>query len=318
MKPYNLTTYRVFLHLVVVEHQRYYCRYCPCVVIEAAMDASLTALSNLLDTITRISKEASIELGKGTHQITAVHLRAYYGKVYFLAKYICDEEKYSIQAVEEGNAEDFQDFIGEVVDKAESCKKDLEVLIEYLETERQTTPLQQHREERKYVQPKSGTYTAVFGAAMCTGCGIIVWIRSSNNNDVTKDALVSFNDRETVKTLAMLGLVIGLVLTTAGILVAIKDHSKKLNNADNEQEHYWKNIGQMKLFFSKIKNELQTANNHLKSTIGVAHPHQQQSQRSLVLDVKDVTETARGLRDYCQDFKDASSLEHFISCHNKN
>lgn len=284
-------------------------------MVETEMDASLTALSNLLDTITRISKEASIELGKGPHQITAVHLRAYYGKVYFLAKYICDEEQYSIQAVEEGNAEDFQYFIGEVVVKAESCKKDLEVLIEYLETERQTTPLQQHREERKYVQPKSGTYTAVFGAAMCTGCGIIVWIRSNNNNDVTKDALVSFNDRETAKTLAMLGLVIGLVLTTAGILVAIKDHSKKL---DNEQEHYWENIGQMKLFFSKIKNELQTANNHLESTIGVAHPHQQQSQRSLVQDIKDVTETARGLRDYCQDFKDASSLEHFISCLNKN
>ena len=299
---------------VAVERRYIIHEYCPC-VIEVAMDVSLTALSNLLDTITRISKEASTELGKGPHQITAVHLRAYYGKVYFLAKYICDEEQYSIQAAEEGNAEGFQDFIGEVVDKAESCKKDLEVLIEYLETERQTLVLQQHREERKYVQPKSGTYTAVFGATMCTGCGLIVWISSSSNNDVTKDAVVSFYDREAVKTLAMLGLVIGLVLTSAGILVAIKNHSKKL---DNEQEHYWENIGQMKSFFSKIENELHTANNHLKSTIGIAHPHQQRSQRSLVQDIKDVTETARGLRDYCQNFKDASSLEHFISCHNKN
>ena len=306
------------------------------------MDASLTALNNLVDTITRISKDASTEMGRRPHKIasirtTFIHLRAYYGKVYFLAKYICDEEQYSIQAVEEGNAEGFQDFIGEVVGKVESCKKDLEVLIEYLETERQELLLQDGKvkERKKDAQStkKCGIIVAIIGFVICIISIIVVWIVSSTNDPDHKEASThNPDDRKKIEasnatvTVAVVGIVIGLAIASAGIFTCMKGQSAQSNNQDEEQEHYHIvfAIEQMKSFFSQIENKLHTANNRLKSTMngfGVVQPRQQQSQgsrptkSSLVQCIKDVTESARGLRDYCQEFKEANSLEHFISYH---
>ena len=56
-------------------------------------------------------------------------------KCHELADYVCEEERYTMKAVEEGNVEEFKNFFEEVLSKSTCCQKDLRTLIEYIETE---------------------------------------------------------------------------------------------------------------------------------------------------------------------------------------
>ena len=273
------------------------------------MDTSLSALQNLLDIISTISKDVSTEMARRPHQMmpirtTFVHLRPYYGKVYYLAKYICDEEQYSIQAVEEGKVEDIQDFLGEVVCKAENCKKVMETLIEYLETERQTL-LQQggvvkKRKDNAQSTKVIGIGTTIIGVIILAGSGLLA-IRS--NDDTRTLAFVRF---------------FAIAVTSAGIFFAIKGSSAKSNNQDDHYRVVFA-IDQMKSFFNQSETKLHTANNRLKSATNLIQPAQLQGSRSakssIVQDIRGVAESARSLKEYCQEFKDASSLEQFVSYH---
>ena len=54
---------------------------------------------------------------KGAIETTFVHVRSYITKCHELADYICDEEQYIIKAIEEGNVEEFKEYLGEVLSK---------------------------------------------------------------------------------------------------------------------------------------------------------------------------------------------------------
>uniref|UniRef100_A0A1X7T3D3 Uncharacterized protein n=1 Tax=Amphimedon queenslandica TaxID=400682 RepID=A0A1X7T3D3_AMPQE len=191
------------------------------------MDTSLSALQNLLDTISTISKDVSTEIARRPDQMTQisamfVRLDAYYGKVYYLAKYICDEEEYLIQAVEEGKVEDIQEFLGQVDGKAENCEKDLESLIEYLETERQNL-LQQDGDLKKRKEDAHSTKIIGIGTTII---GVII---------LTGSGLLAISSKGGTRNLGFKGFVAALAVTSAGIFVAIKGSSTKSSNQD---DHY--------------------------------------------------------------------------------
>lgn len=270
------------------------------------MDTSLSALQNLLDTISIISKDVSTEMARRPHQMRPirtmfVHLHAYYGKVYYLAKYVCDEEQYLIQALEEGKVEDIQEFLGQVAGKAENHKEDLESLIEYLEKERQTL-LQQDEGFKKKEDSQStkiiGIGTTIIGVIILTGFG-----------------LLAISSKGDTRSLGFKGFVAAMAVTSAGIFVAIKGSSTKSNNQDDDYCILFA-IDEIKSFFSQSESKLCTANNHLKSATNLIQPQLQDSRSvkdSLVQDIRGVAESARSLKEYCQELKDTSNLEHFIS-----
>ena len=43
--------------------------------------------------------------------------------------YICDEEQYTIKSIEEGNVEEFKDYLEEVLPKSKECHKDLQRVV---------------------------------------------------------------------------------------------------------------------------------------------------------------------------------------------
>ena len=107
------------------------------------VDSCVYALETHLRTVSEMTKKVSLELSKlipilkqkPTLSTAFVHARSYITKCHELADYICDEEQYTIKAIEEGNVEEFKDYLEEVLSKSKGCHKDLQTLLEFIERE---------------------------------------------------------------------------------------------------------------------------------------------------------------------------------------
>ena len=102
----------------------------------SSIDSCVNELDTLVNTVTETTPAVSTELSKLLSDLkekpsmsTAfVHARSYITKCHELAEYICDEEQYTIKAIEEGNLEQFRDYLEEVLFKSKGCHKDLQTL----------------------------------------------------------------------------------------------------------------------------------------------------------------------------------------------
>ena len=78
---------------------------------------------------------AIIQVNKAVHT-ACFYAHSYITKCYEVADYICDKEKSLIKAIEEGNVEEFKDFLVKVLDKSSKCQKDISTLLDFIEKER--------------------------------------------------------------------------------------------------------------------------------------------------------------------------------------
>ena len=135
----------------------------------SSIDGCVNELDTLVNTVTETTPAVSTELSKLLSDLkekpsmsTAfVHARSYITKCHELADYICDEEQYTIKAIEEGNVEEFKDYLEEVLSKSKGCHKDLQTLLEFIE-----------REERHFNEEED-RLTRKNKALINTGIGIV-------------------------------------------------------------------------------------------------------------------------------------------------
>ena len=91
---------------------------------------------------------AIIQVNKAVH-IAFVHARSYIIKCYEVADYICNEEENVVKAIEEGNLEEFKDFLEKVSDKSKNSQKDITILLDFIENEKQKIIDEEKKAKRK-------------------------------------------------------------------------------------------------------------------------------------------------------------------------
>lgn len=276
------------------------------------MDSSIAAVCNLVEIISSVSRDASNELKKLPQEPSVdlarnifVYMRAYYGKAHSLAEYISGEESYAIKSLEEDNIEEFHDFLSEVLLKSEVCQKDLRDLALFIEKERPSLLQQdskvQERVKGAGILKKAGYGAAIVGVGLC-GCGLIGGL--AGIEEVASFILI----------------VIGLAFTSAGVFAIVKGSSALSINQD-VIEAFDKTalaIEQLRLFVKKNENKLDGASRRLRSTMNFKISQSQigrPAKNSIIQSIREMAEHARGLKEYCQPFIEADTLEHFIAHH---
>ena len=158
----------------------------------SAIDGCVNQLDTLVNTVTETIPAMSTELSKLLSDLkekpsmsTAfVHARSYITKCHELADYVCDEEQYTIKAIEEENVEEFKDYLEEVLSKSKGCHKDLQTLLEFIEREERQfnekeNPLTRKEfieREQRHFNEEEDSLTRKNNALINTGIGIVAGI----------------------------------------------------------------------------------------------------------------------------------------------
>ena len=256
--------------------------------IKRIIDASsqITKLGTIMDhpVFNDKSKEepVAIQQLKEALQVTVVHLCSYITKYYELADYICDEEENVLKTVEEGNMEDFKDFVEEVLSKSKGCQDDLNRLLEDLET-KETPPVTSS-------STNSHVGTVVGGVTAVTGTGSVL---AGSYTVVTS-------------TIGVGARALGVV---AGIFYNI--------NPGQESANVIKIINDLKDNFQDIKDNLQATNDQLKKAIDchlVKYETDITSEQINTLEenLKSTFTQAKRIKEYCQPFLNVKSLDDFM------
>lgn len=267
--------------------------------------SSIAAIRDLVNTISKISKDASNELRNLPREPAAVktifvYMRAYYGKVHSLADYIYSKESYTIKAVEEDNAEELQDYFDKVLSKSEACKKDLTDLIIFIQTA-EKLPLQLSACQENRVQQRMN-YTGIFKKA-----GLIATL-------IGVSCLITMNSNSFI-----LAFIVGVVFASMGLYATIKGSSTLSSKKEAEKSNLLLAIDNIKSFAENSRREIDTALKRLKPRISFevqGSPHSNKS--SAIQSIREVTAYAGHLKEYCQPFNNAETLEHFIAYQHEN
>ena len=231
------------------------------------------------------SKEETVAIQqlKEALQVTFVYLRSYITKCYELAGYICNEEEIVLKTIKEGNMEDFNDYLEEVLSKSKGCQNDLKTLLEYIET--------------KEMPPVTSSSTicrvgtVVGGATAVTGAGLVL--------------------------AGPYTVAIGVGALALGVAAVIYYNV----NPGQESANVIKIINDFKDNLQDIKDNLQATNDQLKEVIdrylvkyeGVEPYIMSQQINTLeAAAVKDTIARAKTIKDYCQPFMNVKSLEDFL------
>ena len=267
---------------------------------------SIAAIRDLINTISKISKDASNELRSLPREPAVVktifvYMRAYYEKVHSLADYIYSKESYTIKAVKEDNAKELQDYLDEVLSKSEACKKDLTDLIIFIQTA-EKLPLQLSACQENRVQQRMN-YTGIFKKAglLATLIGVSCSLIAMNSNGF------------------ILVFIVGFVIASMGLYATIKGSSALSSNQEAEKRNLLLAIDNIKSFIENSRREIDTALKRLKPRISFevqGSPHSNKS--SAIQSIREVTAYAGHLKEYCQPFKNAETLEHFITYQHEN
>ena len=266
--------------------------------------SSIAAIRDLVNTISKISKDASNELRNLPREPAVVktifvYMRAYYEKVHSLADYIYSKESYTIKAVKEDNAKELQDYLDEVLSKSEACKKDLTDLIIFIQTA-EKLPLQLSACQENRVQQRMN-YTGIFKKA-----GLIATL-------IGVSCLITMNSNSFI-----LAFIVSIVFASMG-LYAIKGSSALSSKKEAEKSNLLLAIDNIKSFAENSRREIDTALKRLKPRISFevqGSPHSNKS--SAIQSIREVTAYAGHLKEYCQPFKNAETLEHFITYQHEN
>ena len=262
-----------------------------------AIDSCVYALETHLRAVSEMTKNGLLELSKlipileqkPALSTAFVHARSYITKCHELADYICDEEQYTIKAIEEGNVEEFKDYLEEILSKSKGCYKDLQTLLEFIEREeRRINDVEEHR-AAKNPNWKNIVIGVVVGTITGLAGGKVV--RLTSNREVS------------VVSVGICGAILGIV-----VAVLINRYQKK-------QEGINEKLQNMRLHIYHIEGRFVEVNTRFKSSTvdylvgkqiqGSSRPNGTQVTRKVIPE-------ARKLKDYCQQLKDAATLEDFI------
>lgn len=251
--------------------------------------------------------EVAVSKVKASVTTTFIHARSYVAKCSELAVYICDEEEYTIKAVEEGNADEFKDYLEEVLYKSKCCQKDIRTLIDFIEfNDKQLISTQEDVVKEKSSQASTNAMYAAGGAALSSGIGA-----------------------------AGIGMVVlaAALPTAVGLGVAILGLHGALKGCDAYIHHQQivhcctkalDTIHELKESLEAIEERLERVNTSLKAAIDEniedidgrkldkLSEGSQSVKHSLIQKVKVMAKGTRNLVEYCRPLKDAETLEDFM------
>ena len=281
---------------------------------------------------------------KATIDTTFVHARSYVTKCHELADYICDEEQYTIKAIEEGNVEEFKDFLEEVLSKSKCCQKDLCTLIDFINAEKESISERQSMiEEKKDKAHNKCTDALITSAVAGTGALIGAVTTASGVTAIAGGVgylpvlvggvIVTMVTPQALVLGGVIAVPIGLGVALAGLVVAVRGH-KNYNESKKVEEFCMKAlvaVYKMKNKLIQIETSLKNVNEHLKTAIDnnlndvyedderleklkpvKGRSGSGQVKRSILKKLKTVTKETNVLKEYCHPLVNAKSLEAFI------
>ena len=207
---------------------------------------------------------------KGDIETTFVHVRSYITKCHELADYICDDEQYTIKAIEEGNVEKFKEYLEEVLSKLKCQQKDLRVLIDFINPDQKVciSETQNMIEEKIDTPHDQCTNTLITSGAG----GTIAEIGAATVGDVGYLPVLVGGVIVTMLTpqaLVLGGIPIGLGVALTRLVVVVHD-SKNYKESKKVEEFCIKAlvaVHEMKNNLIKIETSLKNVHEHLKTAI---------------------------------------------------
>ena len=242
---------------------------------------------------------------------TFVHARSYITKCHELADYICDEEQYTIKAIEEGNVESFKDYMREVLSKSATCQKDIKTLIDYIETEerplidKKEKEIESRHSDAKMKATAGASVAGVFGAGTIGSAGLAAAGLAGPHAAV----------------IAPLGL--GAALICLAVTIKGGDVYAKYTQIELYCEKAIRAIKELKKSLELIEKRLQETCDFLKlaidgnlemikeNDINKMSKGDQTAQQSIIVQVKTIAVQAQQLKEYCQPLINAKTLEDF-------
>lgn len=298
---------------------------------------SIQDVSQFQDTEGGPHDQSVVEAIQKVHEavhVSFIFARAFIGKAHSLAKYICSEEPYTIKAIEEGDAKGFKDYLEEVLDKSNGCRKDLKALIDFIDNDRMKEIDEQKEQVEERMEIASIDATS---AKIHTGVGVVaaaggtaVALGGTGVGAAGAIAVQVGGAKMAAVGVAFIApggvAVIGLTVAIAGLIYAAKSYTsyKKHKEMVAYCEKAIAVIEEMKAGLQEIEKLLKDVNSALKAEI--EHRYEDVSDRqleklgrqsgpvirSLKGKVQEVTEGANHLMEYCQPLKEADNLQEFI------
>ena len=238
--------------------------------------------------------------------IAFVHARSYITRCYEVADYICDEEENVIKAIEEGNVEEFKSFLEEVLDKSKKCQKDVTILLDFIEKEKQKT-IEEEKKAKAKEDEAAATDRNKTIAKGVTGGGLAL----AGGGVIAAGALL-IGPQAIVTVPTLLG--VGLLGAAAGAIYSAVWGSSLY-------QFYEKAIKAFEEFrevLAKIENALKKVNERLKLEIdnnlvdwkgrsGI----KDFIKRSIIKKMRTVKFQSEDIKEYCGPLKNAKDLEDF-------
>ena len=239
---------------------------------------------------------------------TFIHARSYIMKCHELADYVCEEERYTMKAVEEGNVEEFKNFFEEVLSKSTCCQKDLRTLIEYIETEEKPFIDKQerkieHRQNHAKMKAATGAGIAVVGGSIAVaGAGVAVAGLAG------PQAVIVVPVGLGVALLSLYATVKGgeLYTTNKKIELYCEKAIKAIKEMTKNLELIEESLKTVSLQLQRvIDDNLEVLKDELSRDSG-------SSKHIIVLKIKNITSQTKHVKDYCEPLVRAKSLEEFV------
>ena len=260
-----------------------------------------------------------------------VYGRSYIDKVYSLAELICKTESDAIEAVKDGNAEDFKDYLEVVLSKSSACQRDIIDLLEFIskkekdfQEDKMKIEISKKQADAKVMHAElaaqfgqvlqiSGrifSYTAAIAIPLSIATGPFVGVVGIAATAVPAIVLVG-----------------GLASVVIGILIKSKSSDIKIENEKFVALciQALKAINYLQECLVKINENLSKVNAGLKTGVDNViedslkteqlekiYRKSKFAQASMEDSIKLAVKGAINLKEYCQPLRDSKSLKDFM------
>ena len=261
-----------------------------------------------------------------------VYGRSYIDKVYSLAELICKTESNAIEAVKEGNAEDFKDYLEAVLSKSSVCQRDIIDLLEFISKKEKDF----HDDKMKIEISKKQADAKVMHAELAAQFGQVLQI-SGRIFSCTAAIAIPLS----IATGPFVGVVGGIAATAlpatvlvgglASVVIGILIKSK-FSDIKTENEKLvalciqaLKAINYLQECLVKINENLSKVNAGLKTGVDNViedslkpeqlekiHCKSKFAQASMEDSIELAVKGAINLKEYCQPLRDSKSLKDFM------
>lgn len=318
--------------------------------MQSVVDIFATALQTI-DNIPNLDEEKE-EVATCVAKVrTAVHTsfihgRSYVMKAHSLAEFICEEKEEVIKLIEENNADEFKDFLEEVLDKSQGCQKDIKALLQYInETQKPAIAKEQQKVQAKHRDATVFTVVGGGGAAIgaagaivgiggITTAGALVGGAAGIGGIAVLEAVVTGVGLGAIVSVAATGPVGAGILAAGGLAIAIAGLAMALKGA-----HSWYKNSQLKKYcenalkaieeMTSCLDQFSTELTIVAETLRLAIDHhiedtthdqdklkklsagQRFVKRGLKSKINAMADETKCLKEYCQVLKDAPNLKTF-------